>query len=193
MKCALSQTILCRAATHTGQQLKRTKSYFDSGAWPKAARNRAVRILGDCNAFAIHGDQHLGVLLRQGVDDFDDAGYALMVPGTANGFPRAWWPGVERNDLPQPGQDYTGNFRDDAGHPIHVLAVGNPEPGSNTLPKTTDPMQIGYRKGSGYAMVEFDKLSGNVKTTMYRLGDREEVFPGFPKTVHVGGQPEAGE
>lgn len=189
MKCALSQTIFCRAATHTGQKLNRTKSFFDSGAWPKAARNRAVRILGDCNALAIHGDQHLGVLLRHGVEDFDDAGYALMVPGTANGFPRAWWPGVERGEEPKPGQDYTGKFHDEAGHPIHILAVGNPEPGSNKLPKTTDPMEIGYRKGSGYAVVEFDKATHEATASLYRLGDREEMFEGFPVTIKVGGKP----
>jgi hypothetical protein len=188
MKCALSQTIFCTAATHTGHSLKRSRNYYDSGAWPKAARNRAVRILGDCNALAIHGDQHLGVLLRQGIDDFDDAGYAFMVPGTANGFPRAWWPGVDKG-LPEPGQDFTGKYRDDAGHPIQVLAVGNPEPGSNSLPKTTDPMEIGYRKGSGYGMVEFNKKDGSVIISLYRLGNAGEMFPGFPKTIRTGGKP----
>ena len=189
MKCALSQTIFCTAATHTNHDLKRTRSYFDSGAWPKAARNRAVRVLGDCNALAIHGDQHLGVLLRHGIDDFDDAGYAFMVPGTANGFPRAWWPGVNKG-VPQPSQNFTGKFHDDAGHPIHVLAVGNPEPGSNLLPKTEDPMAIGYRKGSGYGMVEFDRRKKTAKISMYRLGDKEEMFKGFPQTIKVGGQPQ---
>jgi len=188
MKCALSQTIFCTAATHTGKGLKRSFSYFDSGAWPKGARNRTVRILGDCNALSVHGDQHLGVLLRHGVDDFDDAGYAFMVPGTANGFPRAWWPGVERGQQPQPGQDYTGKFRDDADLPIHVLAVGNPEPGSNLL-KSSDPMEIGYRKGSGYGMVEFDKQSKTVRISLYRLGNKDEQFSGFPKTIKVGGRP----
>jgi hypothetical protein len=188
MKCALSQTIFCNAATHTGKTLKRTRSYFDSGAWPKAARNRTVRILGDCNALAIHGDQHLGILLRHGVDEFDDAGYAFMVPGTANGFPRAWWPGVE-GGVPQPGQDYTGKFHDDAGHPIHVLAVGNPDPGSNKLPTTIDPMEIGVRKGSGYGMVEFNKQDGTAKVSMYRLGNEDQMFDGFPKTIKVGGKP----
>ena len=188
MKCALSQTIFCRAATHTGRSLKRSKGYFDSGAWPIAARNRTVRILGDCRALSIHGDQHLGVLLRHGVDEFDDAGYAFMVPGTANGFPRAWWPGVEKG-TPVPGADYTGRFTDDAGHPIHVLAVGNPQPGSNLLPKSVDPMEIGYRKGSGYGMVEFNKAETTATISLYRLGDQDEMFPGFPQTIDVGGKP----
>lgn len=189
LKCALSQTIFCNAATHTGQQLKRARYYFDSGAWPKAARNRAVRILGDCNALAIHGDQHLGVLLRHGIDDFDDAGYAFMVPGTANGFPRAWWPGVEQGELPQPGQVFTGRHHDDAGNPINVLAVGNPEPGSNELKQPLSPTEIGYRKGSGYGMVEFNKREHTATISLYRLGDQEEQFEGFPKTIPIGGQP----
>lgn len=189
MKCALSQTIFCTAATHTGKNLKRTRGYFDSGAWPKAARNRTVRVLGDCNALAIHGDQHLGVLLRHGVEEFDDAGYAFMVPGTANGFPRAWWPGVAKGESPQPGQTYTGKFRDDAGHPIDVLAVGNPEPGSNELTKDHGPTEIGYRKGSGYGIVAFNKQDLTATVALYRLGEREEMFDGFPQTIPVGGKP----
>ena len=188
MKCALSQTIFCTAATHSGQKLKRSRGYADSGAWPKAARNRAVRILGDCNALAIHGDQHLGILLRHGVDDFDDAGYAFMVPGTANGFPRAWWPGVN-NGVPQADQTFTGQHRDDAGHPINVIAVGNPEHGSNLLNKSTSPMEIGYRKGSGYGIVEFHKGDQTATISMYRLGNQNEMFEGFPKTITVGGRP----
>ncbi|WP_168565551.1 alkaline phosphatase D family protein [Crateriforma spongiae] len=184
VKVALSQTIFCNAATYVGENLKRGRYYHDSGAWPVEARNRAVRILGDCEAFSIHGDQHLGVLLRQGVDDFDDAGYAFMVPGTANGFPRAWWPGVDKGQ-PEPGGDYTGKFRDDAGHPIHVLAVGNPQPGSNLLPKTTDPMEIGYRKGSGYGVVDFSPDRRSAKISLYRLGDQEEMFEGFPQTIQI--------
>ena len=189
MKCALSQTIFCNASTHTGQELRRGRWYYDSGAWPIEARNRVVRILGECNALAIHGDQHLGVLLRHGIEDFDDAGYAFMVPGTANGFPRAWWPGVEKGQQPNPDHDYVGKFHDDAGHPLHVLAVGNPEPGSNQLPKSTDPMEIGYRKGSGYGIVLFDKQDRSAKIWLYRLGNQEETFRGFPKTIPLGGKP----
>ena len=187
MKCVLSQTIFCNAATHTGYNLKRSRSYYDSGAWPKSARNRAVRIMGDCNALAIHGDQHLGVLLRHGVDDFDDAGYAFMVPGTANGFPRAWWPG-EKTSQPEPGKNYTGKFRDDAGHPIHMLAVGNPEPGSNLIPKTASPAEIGRKKGSGYGLVEFDTSNGMARINLYRYGGSNEQFDGFPHEIRVGGR-----
>ena len=148
LKCVLSQTIFCHAATHTGQELKRSRFSRDNGGWPIEARNRAVRIMGDSGALSIHGDKHLGVLLRQGVEDFDDANYAFMVPGTANGFPRAWWP-VKAGLASADGKTNIdlGKFHDSYGHPIRVLAAGNPEPGSNLLAKTTnDPMTIGYRQ-----------------------------------------------
>ena len=50
-------------------------------------------------------------------------------------------------------------------------------------------MVIGYRKGSGYGMVEFDRINKTAKISMYRLGDKEEMFQGFPKTIVVGGKP----
>ena len=150
-----------------------------------------VRLLGDCHALSVHGDQHLGILLRQGIDDYDDAGYAFMVPGTANGWPRAWWPGVEGNGIPQPGQIFTGKHRDDAGNPLDVLAVGNPEPKSNLLAtQSTDIREIGYRKGSGYGVVIFRPQDLSAEVHLYRLGDQGEQFEGFPQTIQLGGRPE---
>lgn len=190
MKVAISQTIFAKAETHNGPDLSRGSIILDSGAWPKAARNRVVRVLGDHNVFSVHGDQHLGILIRQGVKRYDDAGYAFMVPGTANGWPRAWWPGVSKYGIPKPGQKFTGKFRDDAGNPLHVLAVANPQPGSNVLGKQrVSPLQQGIRKGSGYGMLVFRKRSKSVKVNIYRLGNNGKTFDGFPKIVRVGGKP----
>lgn len=190
MKCALSQTIFAAAATHSGYKLNRNSYYRDSGAWPKAARNRVVRILGDNNVLSIHGDQHLGILLRQGVNKFNDAGYAFMVPGTANGWPRAWWPGLQNGQLPTNRRRFTGLYYDDAGHPLNVVAVGNPNPKSLQMSvRTNRRMQVGYAKGSGYGVVEFMKKTGMTRFSLYRLGNTKEMFPGFPKTVFIGGNP----
>lgn len=190
MKCALSQTIFAAASTHRGYQLQKINYFEDSGGWPKAARNRVVRILGDNNVLSIHGDVHLGILLKQGVEKFDDAGYAFMVPGTANGWPRAWWPDAGGQPNPNNPQQYVGKFVDGAGHPLHVLAVANPARGSNLLQEdVTDPMELGYRKGSGYGMVDFDKVNKLATFRLYRLGDKSEMFAGFPRTVYIGGDP----
>lgn len=188
MKVALSATIFSKATTHTGLELRRAKYNFDSGAWPLAARNRAVRMLADANVLTLHGDQHLGVLLRQGIDDFDDAGYSFMVPGIANGFPRAWWPGVDSR--PVGGEDFTGKFVDDAGHPINVLAVGNPDGSSTGLDWwTSHPNEVAYRKGSGYGLVVLDKSDKSAVLNLYRVGRGEEQFKGFPYSIRLGGKP----
>lgn len=186
MKIAISATIFSKATTHVGRELRRGRYSQDSGAWPRSARNRAVRMLGDANVLTIHGDQHLGVLLRQGIDDFDDAGYSFMVPGIANGFPRAWWPGVESR--PAPGDKFTGRFVDDAGHPINVLAVGNPDGSSIDLNWwTSPPDEVAYRKGSGYGLVILDKSDMTAEFNLYRVGRGEQQFAGFPHSVKLGG------
>lgn len=191
MKVALSATIFANAATHESDQLKRNYYVADSGAWPRAARNRAVRLMGKANAFAIHGDQHLGMFMRHGVSKFDDAGYAFMVPGVANGYLRSWWPGVKGSKPPRAGMDFRGRFRDDAGLPINVLAVANPEGGSGRFnPKNYPNLnEAAWRRGSGYGMVVFDKKLKTAKVNLFRVGGAGKFpqFKGFPVTVKVGG------
>lgn len=188
MKVALSATIFSKVFTHGGRELKRGKYSQDSGGWPVSARNRAVRMLADANVLTIHGDQHLGVLLRQGIDEFDDAGYSFMVPGIANGFPRAWWPGVDTR--PAYGEEFTGRFVDDAGHPLNVLAVGNPDGSSIDLDWwSTPPTEVAYKKGSGYGLVVLDKSDKSAVFNLYRVGRGEQQFEGFPHSVKIGGAP----
>lgn len=186
MKIAISATIFSKATTHVGPFLTRSKYFYDSGAWPVNARNRVVKLLADGNVLSIHGDQHLGVLLRQGIDTFNDGGYSFMVPGVANGFPRAWWPGVK--ERPIVDDVFTGHFVDDAGHPLNVLAVGNPDYNSQNLTWwTASPNEVAYRKGSGYGLVRLDQAKKTAKINLYRVGRQEQQFPGFPQTIRIGG------
>lgn len=191
MKIAFSQTIFCNAATHVGDSLQRGTSIQDSGAWPIAARNRAVRLLGKGNVLSIHGDQHLGILLRQGVNAHDDAGVSFMVPGTANGYPRAWWPGLKAG-MEHSKMKFTGRFKDDAGHPVTVLAVGNPEPNKKWLkPELRPPLQLARSKGSGYGVIELNRLTKTAKFHLYRIGQKFDEFEGFPRKVFIGGRPKS--
>lgn len=197
MKCALSQTMFAAPKTHYGWNLDRSKFYFDNGAWPRRARDRVVRMLAQGRAFSIHGDQHLGMLARIGVRNFNDGGYAFMVPGTANGWPRAWWPGLRPNMSPTKGRKFTGKYYDDAGIPLNVLAVANPDPQIANLRlalprQETNAVELGYKRGSGYGVVEFDKVSKRVRVSLYRLpkeGRKNEMFEGFPRILFIGGKP----
>lgn len=190
MKVAFSQTILCNVATHAGDKMERLGRDYDGGGWPFAARNRAVRLLGEGRVLTLHGDQHFGILLRQGVKTHDDGSVSFMVPGTANGYPRAWWPGVKR--FPKPGQNnFTGKFLDNMNHPVTVLAVANPEPRSNFLDtKGTAPrLRAGRAKGSGYGIVVLDRKVKTATFYLYRVGKKYDLFKGFPKKVFIGGKP----
>ena len=114
MKVVLSQTILCKVTTHAGANLSANHHDLDSGAWPQSGRRRALLAIRDAEPLMIHGDQHLGALVRHGIDDWEDGPLAFMVPGTANGFPRAWWPEAEPPD---------GRYLDSFGNRMTVLGL----------------------------------------------------------------------
>jgi len=175
IKAVLSQTIFCKVTTHAGAQLRPNILDLDCNAWPQTARTRALRILKPARAVMMHGDQHVGALVHLGIDIWEDGPVAFMVPGTANGFPRAWWPEEEAAD---------GRYLDSFGHRMTVMAVANPEKGSNLLPRrTTHPEELAHRKGSGWGIVRFDLRRRTVTFEIHRT--QGGLFPGFPRTVSL--------
>lgn len=183
LKVVLSQTIFCKVTTHAGPNLVASGRDLDSGAWPQSGRRRALAAVRDANPLMIHGDQHLGALVRHGIDNWDDGPLAFLVPGTANGFPRAWWPEPEK-----PG----GRYLDSFGNRMTVLGVANPERGSNLLPRNrTHPETLAHRKGSGYGIVRFNVAAGTAVFEMWRYQfdasrpKPEDQFPRFPQTCEL--------
>ncbi len=192
IKVFLSQTIFCKVTTHAGKALKFSENGTDSNGWPKNKRDKALRILSSEDVIMVHGDQHLGALVHQGVDAWEDGPIAFMVPGAPNGFPRAWWP--EEKGLDQkPGEpSWTGRYMDSLGNRMTVLAAANPEKGSNLLSKAeVDPETIAHRKGSGHGVIRFDRDTREVTFEMWRFQfdaiqpKPEDQFTGFPKTIHL--------
>ena len=53
-----------------------------------------ARCVPCARAFAFHiaGDQHLGSTIQYGVEEWNDAGWAICVPSVANIWPRRWFP-----------------------------------------------------------------------------------------------------
>jgi len=180
-----SQTIFCKATTHAGRDLKRMVVDLDCGGWPQTARNRALTIVRQARgAVMLAGDQHIGSLVRHGIEDWEDGPLAFMVPGTSNGFPRAWWPSVAAED---------GRFLDGLGNRMTVLGAANPEVGSNTLRPGPgmDREEIAYLKGSGHGIVVFDRANETATFEMWRHGfdalspRDEDQFEGFPQTLDL--------
>jgi len=180
-----SQTIFCKATTHAGRDLKRMVVDLDCGGWPQTARNRALSILSQARGVVmVHGDQHIGSLVRHGIEDWNDGPLGFMVPGTSNGFPRAWWPVAK----PENGQ-----FLDGLGNRMTVLGAANPEVGSNTLRPgpDLDREDIAYLKGSGHGIVVLDRERNTATFEMWRHGfdalapRAEDQFEGFPQTLDL--------
>lgn len=184
IRVALSQTIFGALSTHAGPQLSRHSYIYDTGAWPLRARARIVRLLSRCGALSIHGDQHLGMLAHLGVRKQHDGNIAFMVPGTANGWPRAWWPNG-------PFENNTGSFLDQAGNPVDVIAVANPTNGSHSIPfiNAENPLSTAFKRGSGFGLVVFDKQRRTADVSLFHVGSRVQLsgqFDGFPKTIKLG-------
>ncbi len=184
-----SQTIFCKATTHSGRDLKRSRIDLDCGGWPQRGRRRALAILQAApEVIMLHGDQHIGSLIRHGLDDWEDAALAFMVPGTSNGFPRAWRP-EKPGELQAPGSPpWTGRYLDGLGNRMTVLGAANPEPGSNTPEGQAglDAEQVAQIKGSGHGVVVLDRERRTARFEMWRhaidalqprAGDQFEGFP----------------
>jgi len=194
-KVVLSQTIFCRATTHAGARLRPGGFDLDANAWPQNKRNRALKILSPADVVMVCGDQHSGILLHHGVDHWEDGPIAFMVPGIANGFPRAWWPDKpgENHKAGDPG--WTGRYFDAMGNRMTVLAAANPEKGSNEIAKgSINPEKLGHLKGSGHGILKFHRKTGEATFETWRLQfdaanpKPVDQFEGFPKILKLKGK-----
>jgi hypothetical protein len=145
----------------------------------------------------VHGDQHLGMLARMGIDTWDDGPLAFMVTGSSVGFPRAWWPDMEPEGGLLRGMPYTGRYVDDLGNRLTVHGVTNPErlPAGVTDARTRPDYQdqgnfaVQAAKGSGYGTIVVDKSTQTARFEAYRLDfdatnpKPTDQFPGFPITL----------
>lgn len=130
---------------------------MDTNGWPQKQRDEALRIIRKSFALHVAGDQHLASMVKYGVDSFGDAGFAFTLPALNNTWPRRWWPAVEVDHKPLPGQPrYTGNFKDAFGNHMTVLSVANPV-------KTSMSPGIIYDRVPGYGMVIFDKENRTIR------------------------------
>ncbi|MHC4423301.1 MAG: alkaline phosphatase D family protein [Planctomycetota bacterium] len=154
----------------------------DSGGWPQTGRNKALREVRRGFALHIAGDQHLGSTIQYGIDDWNDAGFALCVPSIGNCWPRRWFP-------PQPGRNhkasmpaYTGEYRDGFGNLMTVHAVSNPVVSGH------EPADL-HNRAPGYGIVKFDKSERTIKIECWpRYADPTdpetgEQYPGWPITI----------
>lgn len=217
LRVVMSATMFAQPSTHTGIKLTEVKAPItDTNGWPKSGRDRALRpLMNNPNTVMLCGDQHMGILLQHGIDDHGDGPYAckdkpipasfvscsthfphvrccssaniVMVPGTANGYPRAWWP-----EGPEASIDtWTGDFVDGFDNKFSVFAASNPNVGSNLLQvRGMDVVQTAHERGSGYGVLTVRRQSSGhyINFDMWRFdfdatdaNPETDQFSGFPK------------
>lgn len=157
---------------------------MDSGGWPPAARDRAVDAMRRGGAIHLCGDQHLGVLLRYGVDGPRDAGLAFCSPAIANAWPRRWYPPVEGANRAPGAPTWTGDFTDGFGHPLTVVAVANPARSGREPARLHDAMP-------GWGAVVLDPISGTATFECWPrwsspAAEAPVQYPGWPWTATIG-------
>ncbi len=99
---------------------------YDSNGYPPAARDKALELVRDAGALMLSGDQHLGTLIRHGIEDYDDGPVQFSGPAGMSFWQRWYEPLGERNN-PRPDVPYSGESKDGFGNPFTALAVANPK------------------------------------------------------------------
>jgi hypothetical protein len=176
MKTVISQTSLAQLPTHHGPRFKRLVADLDSNGWPQTPRDEALRRMRKGFSFHLGGDQHLPMMLRYGIDDWNDAPYNFCVPAVAVGWTRAFWPG--EGDTYEPDR-----YEDGFDNKMTVYAVANPERNFRRKP----PLAELSDKSSGYGIVRFHKPSRKITMEAWPIlsdpSDDDAQYDGWPKTV----------
>ncbi len=98
---------------------------YDANGYPPDGRTRAVQLAGKAKALVLAGDQHLAMIARQGVNDYEDGPLFFAGPAAAS-FWQRWFEGEGKLENQRNGDPNTGNFIDCFGNKMRVLAVANP-------------------------------------------------------------------
>lgn len=154
----------------------------DSNAWPQHGRDSALRAFRSCAAVHLCGDQHIGSTVQYGVEDWNDASFALCSPALSNLFPRRWFPAEPGKDpLPHSPRN-TGKFTDGFGNKITVHAVFNP------MQMSPQPNSL-MDRSPGFGIVEFDRSTREITLAVWprRIDPRQpgaKPVEGWPVRIH---------
>ncbi len=190
MKVLLSQTVFANVATHHGSLDNYLYGDLDSGGWPKAGRDKVIRLIRKGAALHINGDQHLPTLVQYGLDNYRDAGWSFNTPAICNFYMRWFLPDeldVPVLDRPDHGYPNTGKYQDAFGNKNYVYAVGNP--GKITLDKSSRYNNAQLR-ASGFGMITFNKEDRTIEMDAWRFQANvlnpnpvRDQFPGWPLKI----------
>ena len=159
----------------------------DSDANPVSGRRAALQLIKNAKAVMISGDRHLGSLIRHGLDTFTDGPVQFTVPAAGSGWQRWFEPAAP---LPHANGPNTGDFTDNSGNRLRMLAVANPRITLAAVRAVQPLNNIGDRalKREGYGILDIDKAAAAYRfhcwpwNTDPTLAGATE-YPGWPTTI----------
>ena len=156
MKSILSQTIFAQAANYSGKYGLEVYGDPDANGWPQGGRNKALSVIRKSFSCMIAGDQHLGTVIKHGIENWGDAGYSFCTPAIANYWVRWWKPKTPGKNREKDAPAYTGDFLDGFHNKITMLATANP-----TEQEKSEGGKLSTR-AAGFGVVTFDKKARKI-------------------------------
>lgn len=121
---------------------------FNSGGWPRPARDRVIRILRRARAVHLAGSGGPPAALIYGLENAADAVWAFVPPGVVNPFSGRWTPKPRQKTAGLKPPLATGNFEDAFGNRFSLKVVTNP----------SEDLTIEPGRGlAGYGLVVFNR------------------------------------
>ncbi len=182
-KVCLTQTPWACVKTTANGTMRRDP---DSGGYPPAARDRALRLIKQAGAVLLSGDQHLATLIRHGLNGFTDGPVQFTSPAVGTAWQRWFTPATA---LAHPdATPNTGDVTDAYGNRLHVLAVANPRVPFATYraayPGTRQEIGDRHLKSEGYGVLRIDKAARTFHFECWPYNARPAAptgqYPGWP-------------
>jgi len=192
IKVAFTQTVF--ASVHTTPEGKIWRD-FDSNGWPQSARNTALRVLKQGNAFLLGGDIHIAILLQHGIEDWEEGVYQFLVPAVANKYRRWWSPDALGKKRMKNSPTYTGRFLDGFDNKVTIYAAANPYISNQEVFEQNNALNAKYAKEhlyldrevmkDGFGMITVNKTDKTIKVECFPADPDKAQFEGWPFTIQL--------
>jgi alkaline phosphatase D len=160
----------------------------DSNGAPRHGRRTAVTLLRDARAILLAGDQHIGTLIRHGIDTFTDGPIEFTPPSAGTAWQRWFEPAA---NLSHPRGPNTGDYTDGFGNKFRVLAVANSKVSyAEVERRQRNNSDVCDRrlKREGYGIVHVDKEARRYELECWPWHTNPRTpgaaqYPGWPVSV----------
>lgn len=192
MHPGMPKVVLTQTAWASVQTTIRGRPIFDvdCGGWPPRARRRALELVKAAGAIILSGDQHLGTLIRHGLDTYTDGPLQFTAPSGGTTWQRWFEPA---HPLANPtGTPHTGDWTDGHGNRFRMLAVANPAitRAQYRAAYPAKDFSLGDRalKKEGYGLVRVDHAERRFRLECWPwdtdpANPSAEQYPGWPYEV----------